>query len=339
MSIMTISTTRAMNLSATQRLIAITVAGMVVTLSATAAWAQTYPVKPVRIVVPFPPGGSSDLLARRLAEKMQASFGQSVIVENRAGAGGTIGSEAVAKSAPDGYTLLLGVTGTHAISASLNPKLGYDPVRDFSAISLVVSVPLVLVTGNTFPARTLAEVTAAARARPSAVTFGSPGNGTSMHLTGELYNIQAGVNTTHVPYKGSAGAMNDLLGGQIAMIWSDILVALPQIRAGKIRAIATTGAKRHYALPDVPTVTEAGLSGVEVNSWQGLFGPANMPRDLVARISTEVSRALAQTDVREFLSNLGFEPIGSSPEVFARHVQSEVTRWARVVKTAGVRAD
>jgi tripartite-type tricarboxylate transporter receptor subunit TctC len=307
------------------------------------AIAQPYPAKPIRIVVPFPPGGSTDLLARRIGEKLQAAWTQPVIVENRPGAGGTVGSDAVAKSAPDGYTLLMGVTGTHAISASLFAKLPYDPVRDFTPITLVVSVPLVLVTGPSVPARSLAEVTALARARPASLTYGSPGNGTSMHLTGEMYNLQAGVATTHIPYRGSAGAMSDLLGGQIAMMWSDILVALPHVRAGKVRAIVTTGAKRHYALPDVPTVAEAGLAGFEVNSWQGLFGPAGMPPEIVARLNAAVVKTLALPDVREFLTAQGFEPSsetsGNSPEAFAAHVRSEVAKWARVVRASNAKPD
>lgn len=299
------------------------------------AHAQPYPAKPIRIIVPFPPGGSTDLMARRIGEKLQAAWGQPVVVDNRPGAGGTTGAEALARSAPDGYTIGFGVTGTHSISP-LVTKLAYDPQRDFTPISLVVSAPLVLVVGPSVPARTIAEVTALAKAKPGVLTHGTPGNATSMHLTGELYDLQAGVKTTHVPYKGSANAMNDLLGGQISMMWADVLVALPHIKSGKIQPIATTGPARHYTLPDVPTVTESGLAGVETASWQGLFGPAGMPRDVVGKLNAEIVASLKLADIQEFLRGLGFVPIGSSPEAFAAHLQAEITKWSRVVRAANV---
>ena len=300
------------------------------------AQAQPYPGKVVRIVVPFPPGGSTDLLARKLAEKFQASMGQPFIVENKPGAGGAVGSDFVAKAAPDGYTLLLGVTGTHGISVSLNPKLPYHPLRDFAPISMVVSAPLVIVVGPEFPAKTLADYVAYAKAHPEQVTHSSPGNGTSMHLTGEMFNLAAGTKLVHVPYKGSAGAVNDLIGGQVQSMFGDFLVVLPQVKAGRIRALAVTSAKRHPLLPDVPTVAESGYPGFEALSWQGLFAPANTPAEIVSKLNAETLKALASEDFREAFAKQGFLVAGSSPAEFRAFIESEIPKWARIIKAGGV---
>ena len=297
---------------------------------------QVYPNKVVRIVVPFPPGGSTDLLARKLGEKLQASMGQPVIVENKPGAGGAVGSEFVAKAPPDGYTLLMGVTGSHGISVSLNLKLPYHPLRDFAPISMVVSAPLVVVVGPGFPANTLAEYVAYAKAHPEQVTHSSPGNGTSMHLTGEMFNLAAGTKLVHVPYKGSAGAVNDLIGGQVQSMFGDFLVVLPQVKAGRIKALAVTSARRHQLLPDVPTVSESGYPGFEALSWQGLFAPAGTPPDIVAKLNVETVRALASDDFRDAFAKQGFLVGGSTPAEFRAFIESEIPKWARIIKAGGV---
>ena len=314
---------------------------------APAAWAQAapFPSKPIRIVVPFPPGGSTDLLARRIGEKLATALGQPVVVDNRPGAGGTTGADAVAKSAPDGYTLLMGVTGSNAISASLYPKLPYDPVKDFAFVCQVVSAPLVLSVNATSPIKTVRDYLAAARAKP--MTYASPGNGTSMHLTGEMFDLATGAKMTHVPYRGSAPAMNDLLGGNVQSMFGDFLVLLPQIRAGKVTPIAVTSSKRHPLLPDVPTIAEAAtgpnaipaLASFEASSWQGLFAPAGTPRDIVIRLQTEVAKALDSADIKEFFGSQGFIVAASTPEQFKALIEAEVPKWARVVKAANVTPD
>jgi tripartite-type tricarboxylate transporter receptor subunit TctC len=308
---------------------------LLATTTALAA-AQGFPSKPVRIVVPFPPGGSTDLLARRIAEKWQASMGQPVVVENRAGAGGTTGSDFVARAAPDGYTLVMGVTGSHGASVSLNPRLPYHPLRSFEPVSRVVSAPLVIVVGSAVPARTLAEYVAAAQARPGEITHSSPGVGTSMHLTGEMFNAAAGTKLVHIPYRGSAGAVNDLMGGQVQSMFSDFLVALPHVHSGRIRALAVTSAQRHALMPGVPTVAESGYPGFEALSWQGLFAPAGTPKDIVERLSAETRKALASPDIRDFFTKQGFEVAGSTPAEFRAFVEGEIPKWARVVKDAGL---
>ena len=305
-------------------------------LGAASAFAQGYPNKVVRLVVPFPPGGSTDTLARKLCDKFQASMGQPCIVENKPGAGGAVGSEFVAKSAPDGYTLLLGVTGSHGISVSLNPRLPYHPIKDFAPISMLVTTSLVLVVGPSFPASTLAEYVAYAKARPDQVTHSSPGNGTSMHLTGEMLNLAAGTKLVHVPYKGSAGAVTDLMGGQVQSMFGDFLVVYPQVKAGKIRALAVTSAKRHPLLPDVPTIAESGYPGFEALSWQGLFAPAGTPADIVAKLNAETLKALIAEDLRESFARQGFTVAGSTPAEFRAFIESEIPKWARIIKSGNV---
>ena len=303
---------------------------------AVGAQAQPFPNRVVRIVVPFPPGGSTDLLARKLAEKLQGSMGQPVIVENKPGAGGAVGSEFVAKAPPDGYTVMMGVTGSHGISVSLNPKLPYHPLKDFAPISMVVSAPLVIVVGPSFPANTLAEYVAYAKSKPEQVTHSSPGNGTSMHLTGEMFNLAAGLRLVHVPYKGSAGAVNDLIGGQVQSMFGDFLVVLPQVKAGRIRALAVTSARRHPLLPDVPTVAESGYPGFEALSWQGLFAPAGTPADVVARLNAETVKALSSEDFREAFAKQGFLVAGSTPQEFRAFIEAEIPKWARIIKAGHV---
>ncbi len=302
-----------------------------------AAQAQSWPSQNIRLVVPFPPGGSTDVLARRLAEGLRERLGQTVIVENRGGAGGTIGSEFVAKSAPDGYTLLMGVTGSHGVAPSLYPNLGYQPLRDFAPISLLVSAPLVLVVNPEVPARTLQDFIALAKKEPDTLTYGTPGNGTSMHLTGVTFDLQAGTKLIHVPYKGSAGALTDLLSGQIKSMFGDLLVVLPQIRAGKINALAVTSKDRNPLLPDVPTMAEAGLPGFEVLSWQGLFAPAGTPPAVVERLSKEVRAVMESKDVKDFFAAQGFLVGATTPAEFTAFVGSEVKRWGEIVKAGNVK--
>jgi tripartite-type tricarboxylate transporter receptor subunit TctC len=301
------------------------------------AQAQSWPSQNIRLVVPFPPGGSTDVLARRLAEGLRERLGQTVIVENRGGAGGTIGSEFVAKSAPDGYTLLMGVTGSHGVAPSLYPNLGYQPLRDFAPISLLVSAPLVLVVNPEVPAKTLQDFIALAKKEPDTLTYGTPGNGTSMHLTGVTFDLQAGTKLIHVPYKGSAGALTDLLSGQIKSMFGDLLVVLPQIRAGKINALAVTSKDRNPLLPDVPTMAEAGLPGFEVLSWQGLFTPAGTPPAVVERLSKEVRAVMESKDVKDFFAAQGFLVGATTPAEFTAFVGSEVKRWGEIVKAGNVK--
>ena len=304
------------------------------------ARAQAYPSKPIRIVVPFPPGGSTDLLARRLGEKLAGSMGQPVVVENRPGAGGTTGADLVAKSAPDGHTLLLGVTGSNAIAASLYPKLPYDTQRDFTPVSQVVSAPLVLAVNSSSNIRTVRDYIAAAKAGP--MTYGTPGNGTSMHLTGEMFNLATATRLTHVPYRGSAPALNDLLGGVLQSMFGDFLVLLPQIKTGKVTPIAVSSARRHPMLPEVPTIAESGVPGLErfeATSWQGLFAPAGLPRDVLTRLNSEVVKALEAPDIKEFFGSQGFIVGGSTPEQFRALVDAEVPKWERVIKAANVKVD
>lgn len=305
-------------------------------VSAVQAQTQAFPGKLMHIVVPFPPGGSTDLMARRIADKLQASTGQPAIVENKPGAGGAVGAEYVARSAPDGYTVMMGVTGSHAISVSLNPKLPYDPLKDFVPITKIMSAPLIIAVTPKFPAKTLAEFVAYARARPDQVTHATPGNGTSMHLTGEMFNIAAGLKLVHVPFKGSAGALNGLLGDQVQVMFGDFLVLLPQIRAGRLNALAVTSATRHPLLPDVPTVAESGYPGFEALSWQGLFAPAGTPPEIVARLNAEVVKALAADDVRDSFAKQGMIVAGSTPAEFRAFVAAEITKWAKIIKTANV---
>jgi hypothetical protein len=300
---------------------------------------QTFPSKPIRIVVPFPPGGSTDLLARRIGERLAAVWGQPVIVENRAGAGGTVGADFVAKASPDGYTLLMGVTGSNAISAALYPKLPYNVLKDFSPISMVVSSPLVLVKNTNVKAGNIKELVLLAKAKPGHFSYGSPGNGTSMHLTGEMFELSTGTAMVHIPYRGSAGALTDLMGGQIDTMFGDFLVVMPQIQAGKIQALAVTSKKRHSMLPAVPTVSESGFPGFEALSWQGFFAPAGTSQDVIAKLSTEINNSLKTPEIQEYFGSRGFIIEGNSPTEFKTFIEAEVLKWSRIVKESGAKPD
>ncbi len=301
------------------------------------ALAQEYPAKPVRIVVAYPPGGAVDFVARILAEKLTASLGQTVIVENKAGAGGLVGSEQVAKAAPDGYTLLLGTVSSHAIAPSVYRKMPYDPVADFAPVSLVALTPYIITVGPDVPARTLAELVALAKSRPDALNFGSSGNGTTPHLAGELFNTMAGTKIRHIPYKGSAPMMNDLLGGQVQVAFDNTVI--PNIKAGKLRGLAVTGPTRLAAVPDIPTAAEAGLPGYEAVGWMGLYAPKGTPAPIVARLAADTARAMAAADVRDKLSGMGFQAATDTPAAFDAYLKSETTKWARAAKDANLQPE
>ena len=307
--------------------------------ASTATLAQSYPAKPLRLVAPFPPGGPADILSRIIGQHLAESWGQQVVVDNRAGAGGNIGSDIVAKAPPDGYTLLLGFVGTHAINASLYSSMPYDNIRDFEPVSRVAMVTIILVLHPSVPANSVKDLIALARSRPGELTFGSPGNGTPQHLAGELFNTMAKAKTVHIPYKGAVPALNDLLGGRVSMIFSSMPPALPHIKTGRLKALAVTSGKRSPAVPDVPTIAESGLPGYEVINWYGVLAPAGTPKDIVARLNGEIRRILSLPDVRERLAAQGAETITSTPQEFAAYIKSETEKWAKVVKFSGARID
>jgi tripartite-type tricarboxylate transporter receptor subunit TctC len=301
--------------------------------------AQQWPSKPIKWVVPFAPGGTTDILARTVGEKLSTALGQPVVVENRPGAGGGVGADYVAKSAPDGYTIVGGTISTHAINASLYKSLPYDPVRDFAPITLIARLPNLLVVNPGVPAKNVAELVALLKANPGRYTFASSGNGTSQHLSGELFKSIAGVEMQHVPYKGSPPALQDVVAGQVTMTFDNITTAWPLAKAGNLRPLAVTTAQRSAVAPDVPTMQEAGLAGYEVGSWQGVFAPAGTPPEIVRRLNAEIVRILRLPEVRDKLIGLGAEPVGNSPDEFAAMVKSEVAKWADVVKRSGARVD
>ena len=303
------------------------------------ACAEAYPTKPIRFVVPYPAGGPLDTVARLLAQKVSESVKQPVIVDNKPGAGGNIGADAVAKSAPDGYTILMGAVATHAINPSLYASIPYDPVRDFAPITQIASTPNVLVVNPSIPAGNVREFIAYAKANPGKLNFGSGSSGSAGHLAGELFKSLAGIDMTHVPYKGAAPAMQDLVGGQIQLMFDNLASALGQVRAGKVKALAVTTAQRSSLAPELPTIAESGLPGFDISTWFGLFAPAATPRDVLERLHAEFTRALASPDVRERMLNLGAEPVGSTPAEFAAYIGSEARKYARLVKASGAKSD
>jgi len=305
----------------------------------TVASAQGYPNRTIRLVVPFPAGGTTDILAREVAQKLTEVFGQAVVVDNRPGAAGNIGSDLVAKSAPDGYTLLMGTVGTHAINPSLYSKMPYDHVKDFAPVVLVAGVPNVLVVNPALPVNSVSDLIKLAKDKPGQINFASSGSGTSIHLSGELFKTMASVDMTHVPYKGSSPALTDLIGGQVQIMFDNLPSALPQIKGGRLRAIAVTSLKRAPVLPDIPTINESGLPGFEASSWFGVLAPAGTPAPIVARINTEVNKWLQSADAREKLLGQGAEAAGGSPEQFASHIRAESEKWAKVVKASGAKVD
>ena len=306
---------------------------------ATLAQAQAWPSKPIKWVVPFAPGGTTDILARTVGEKLAVALGQPVIIENKPGAGGGVGAEYTAKAAPDGYTIMGGTISTHAINASLYKDLPYDPVKDFVAITLIARVPNMLVVNTAVPAKDVKELIALLKANPNKYSFASSGNGTSQHLSGELFKSMSGTEMQHIPYKGSPPALQDVMGGQVTMTFDNITTAWTLAKAGKLRALAVTTAKRSSIAPDVPTLAESGLPGFEVGSWQGVFAPAGTPPAIVKRLNAEIVKALNLPDVREKLGALGAEIVADSPEEFSALVKSEVVKWSDVVKKSGAKVD
>lgn len=308
-------------------------------LQSAPALAQTYPSKPVRLIVPAPPGAAADIRARWIAEKLSPMLGQPIIVDNRAGAGGAIGTEAAAKSAADGYTILLVHQGTMAVNPHVYAKLGYDPLIDFAPITRLSLGPLLLAVNASLPVQSVADLVRLAKQKPGQINFGSPGNGTPPHLAGELFKHMAGIDVTHIPYKGGAQALTDLVAGQIAFSMDNLAVQLPQVKAGRIRAIATTGAQRIAALPEVPTVAEAGVPDYEYLAWMGIAAPAATPRAIVARLNFDIVTILSTPAARDWLSAQGNVPGGDTPEQFAAFIKSEHAKLGRIVREAGIKAD
>ena len=304
-----------------------------------ASYAQGYPSRSIRIIVAFPPGGTSDVVARTLGQKLNESFGQPVLVENRPGAGGNLGAELVAKAPADGYTLLICTPAELAINASLYSKMPYDPVKDFTPVTLATSAPLILVVHPALPVKTVRELIALAKSRPRELNFGSAGSGSSPHMALELLREMAGIQINHIPYKGTTPAITDLLGGHIQVFFSGMPPALPQVRAGKLRALAVTTAKRSSLMLQLPTMIESGLRDFVIDNWQGVVLPANTPRDIVARLNSEIVKILALPDVRQRLSEQGAEPAGTTPEQFAAYIQSEIGKYADIIRKSGAKVD
>jgi len=303
------------------------------------ATAQTYPAKPIRLIVPFPPGGGNDVIARAMAQKLGERYGQQVIVDNRAGANGIVGLQALMQSAPDGYTLGVGAAGPMAVNPTLYEKLPYDPIRDFSAITNMVNFPLLLVAHPSLPAKTTRELIALAKAKPGTIYYSSPGSGNSGHLAGELFNAMAGVKIVHVPYKGQGPALADLLAGQVQLLFSSIPSVLPFVQQSKLNAIAVGSARRIPSLPDVPTIAESGVPGYEAYSWVGMIGPAHMPKELVTRLSRDINDILKQKDFADKLTREGALPDGDGPEQFTAYIKAENDKWGAVVRSANIKAD
>jgi tripartite-type tricarboxylate transporter receptor subunit TctC len=303
------------------------------------AGAQDYPNRPITLVVPFPPGGSTSIVARIIADKMSESLGQQIVIDNRGGAGGTIGSRAVAKSPGDGYTILLGYTGTLAIGPSLYPNVGYDPRKDFAPIGMIGHAPNSLVVHPSFPARSVKELVDYAKANPGKVQYGSAGVGTVSHVSGEYFASAAGLTLAHVPYRGTGPALADLLGGHIPIAFAPIPATHANIDSGKLRGLAVTSGKRSSLVPDIPTIAESGVPEFEASLYYGLVAPPGTPRPIIARLNNELNTALASEDVRKRLATDGAEPVPGSPEDYARHIDRDETKWSKVVKSSGAKAN
>jgi tripartite-type tricarboxylate transporter receptor subunit TctC len=312
---------------------------VIATAAGLPAVAQDYPNRPITLVVPYSAGGGNDLAARLAAEKMSRTLVQQIVIENRGGAGGSIATRQVARAAPDGYTLLIGGTGTLAVNPTLYANVGYDPRRDFSPVGLIATSALVIVTHPSLPAQNVQELIALAKKEPGKINYASAGVGSGIHLGAELFAHMAGIKLTHIPYKGSGPALNDLLGGHVAMYFSSLPPAAALVKEGKVRALAVTGPVRSALFPDLPTVAESGLPGYEAVLHYGIVAPAGTPRDIVERLSKELRAALASDEVRERLATAGAEPLPSTPEEYATDIDREETKWSAIVKLSGAKAE
>jgi len=321
------------------RLAAVLMAGALALGAPVDTCAQTYPTKPVRILVPFPPGGPADALARLVGDRLSQAFGQPFVVENKPGAGGNIGMEQGAKAAPDGYTLTLAPTGNLTIAPSLYSKLPYDPAKDYAPITVIASVPNVLIVNPGVPAKSLAELIALAKAKPGTLNYASPGNGSGPHLAGELLKSMAGIDIVHVPFNGVGPATTAVLAGDVQLFFAQSSAALPHVKTGKVVALGVASPRRIAAAPDLPTIAESGLPGFEVTSWYALVAPAGTPPVIVDRLHAEIAKALAAPDVREKIATLGAEPVGNTPAEFAAMQRTEAARWAKLAREANIRAD
>jgi tripartite-type tricarboxylate transporter receptor subunit TctC len=320
------------------RLIAATALSALSALIAPLAQAQTYPDKPIRFVVPYPPGGGTDVIARIVQERFQAVLGQPIIIENRGGAAGSLGTDVVAKAAPDGYTVLFTLS-SHTINPSIYPKLPFNTVKDFEPIGTVASLPQILVANPQVPANTVAELIALAKAKPDSLSFASVGNGSPGHLAGELFKLRAGIKMTHVPYRGGGPAMTDVMGGQVPLLWVSIPAAAQFVKTGKVKALAVSTVKRSAAFPDVPTMQEAGVPDFEVDSWYAMFVPAKTPKPIIEKLNHALNNIVRDADIREKLLQQGSEGVGGTPEALAKIVNNELPKWAKLAREANIRAD
>jgi tripartite-type tricarboxylate transporter receptor subunit TctC len=303
-----------------------------------AAFAQEYPAKPIRFIVPQPPGGTSDILARAFAQKLAESLHQQVVVDNRAGASGTIGTDVAAKSTPDGYTIMLAYT-THTTTPGIYGKLPYDPVADFTPVTILTAAPLLLVVHPKIPVTSVKELIIYAKSRPGELNFCSAGNGSGSHLAGELFNMMTGVKLTHIPYKGSSLAITELIGGQVQLMFAGIVPIDPHVKAGRVRGIAVSSLKRSTAIPQVPTIAESGLPGFEVVGWYGVLAPARTPPVIIERLHREFLKILQTPEIRDRLTSEGAEPVGNTPAEFTAFLKTDIARWAKVIKAAGAKLD
>ena len=316
------------------RLLGLGLSALALTTMTSNVLAQNYPAKPIRFVVPYPPGGASDVTARIIGQKLSEAWGQPVIVDNRAGANGNIAAEQVAKAPADGYTMLMGNVGPNAISPSLYTNLAYD-VASFAPVTLTTAVPIVLLVNPSLPVNNVKELIAYAKANPNKLNFASAGNGSSNHLTGELFKSIAGIDIVHVPYKGDGLALTDVMGGQVSMMFTTVVSAMPHIKSGKLRALAVASAKRIVAMPNLPTVAESGVPGFDSSSWGGILFPAGTPKEIISKMHDAVITILAMPDVKARLNSLGAEVIGNTPEEFGSYIKSETAKWGKVIKTSG----
>lgn len=328
-----------MNMKSLVHLIRVGLTAVILIGVATEVHAQNYPNKPIRFIVPVAPAGLTDILTRAIGQKLTESWGQPVIIDNRPGAGAIIGMEMAAKAPPDGYTILMSWPGPLAVNPSLYSKLPYDPVNDFVPVIQVATYPLILVVHPSLPVKSVKELIALAKSKPGEINYGSSGNATTSHLTMELFKTTADIDMVHIPYKGAAPAMTALLGGHVSLVFDSITVAMPHVKAGKLRVLGISSLKRSPAAPDLVTISESGLPGFEVIGWYGVLAPAGTPREIVTKLNNEIAKILQMPDLKERLSGQGLDLVSDTPEQFAAHIKKEIAKWAKVVKSAGIRVD